>query len=32
MENRSGKILSIDSSELRLQSLKRTLEKAGFEV
>jgi DNA-binding response OmpR family regulator len=32
MENRTGKILGIDSSELRLQSLKRTLEKAGFEV
>jgi DNA-binding response OmpR family regulator len=32
MENRTGKILSIDTSELRLQSLKRTLEKAGFEV
>lgn len=32
MEHRTGKILSLDSSELRLQSLKRTLEKAGFEV
>jgi DNA-binding NtrC family response regulator len=32
MATRIARVLCVDSSELRLQNLKRTLEKAGFEA